>query len=296
MNSNRLLALGLVFGLLQSTAQAQLFRDQMTNAAAWGVNASGSDRQITFNYDYGSIGIPEAPNSQPGDAATRGVRLEANLTSGTVNFFTIYPLGQNFTGSYQLRFDAWMNYGTSGTTEFLGGGIGYNNISADVNSGAQFIATGDGGSTADWRALKNGFYVTTDSAYAGGSRNNTAPYYTSFLPSVNGSVAGAPGFQWITWEFNVNGNDVSIYIEKPDKSRLLLIQYDKTDTSDGSPGATTDGNISIFYADFFTSIASPAGSTFGLVDNVLVTAIPEPGAGAIALCGLGMLWLVRRRR
>jgi len=274
-----------------------LFRDQMTNAAAWGVNASGTDRAITFNYDYSANSIPEAPNSEPGDAPTRGVRLEANLVSGTVNFFTLYPLGQNFTGSYKLRFDAWMNYGTSGTTEFLGGGIGYNGTSADVNSGAQFIATGDGGSTADWRALKDGFYVTTDSAYAGGSRNNTAPYYTSFLPSVNGSVAGAPGFQWITWEFGVVGNQVSIYIEKPDKSRLLLITYDKTDTSDGSGGATTDGNISLFYADYFTSIASPPGSTFGLIDNVIVTAIPEPGVTALAaLGGLGLLSLARRRR
>jgi hypothetical protein len=112
---------------------------------------------------------------------------------------------------------------------------------------------------------------------------------------VNGSVAGAPGFQWITWEFNVSNNIVSIFIEKPDKSRLLLIQYDKTDTSDGSNGATTDGNISIFYADFFTSIASPAGSTFGLVDNVIVTAIPEPSVGVLTLFGVGLTWLSRRR-
>lgn len=295
MKPVRYLLVGGLVAFFGAATNAQLFRDQMTNAAAWGVNASGSDWAVTFNYDYSANGIPEAPNSLPGDAATRGARLEANLVSGTMNFFTIYPLGQNFSGSWQLRFDAWMNYGTSGTTEFLGGGIGYNGTSADVNSGAQFIATGDGGSTADWRALKNGFYVTTDSAYAGGSRNNTAPYYTSFLPSVNGSVAGSPGFQWITWEFNVVGNDVSIYIEKPDKSRLLLIQYDKTYTGDGSSGATTDGNISIFYADFFTSIASPPGSTFGLVDNVLVTAIPEPGAIGLMLCGLGMMWVARRR-
>jgi hypothetical protein len=288
---------GAVVGLLAGSASAQvLFQDQMNNAAAWGVNASGTDYAATFNYDYSANGIPEAPHSLPGDVATRGLKMEANISSGTVQFFTAYPLGQNFTGTYRLRFDAWMDYGTSGTTEFLGGGIGYNNTSADVNSGAQFIVTGDGGSTADWRALKDGFYVSTGSSYPAGSLNNSASYYTSFLPSVNGSIAGAPGKQWVTWEFNVQGNDVSIFIEKPDGSRLLLISYDKTDTSDGSSGATTDGNISLYYADFFTSIASPAGSTFGLIDNVIVT-VPEPGTISLALLGgLGMLFLARRRK
>jgi hypothetical protein len=109
---------------------------------------------------------------------------------------------------------------------------------------------------------------------------------------VNGSIAGSPGLQWITWEFNVAGNDVSIYIEKPNKDRLLLINYDKT-----TPNvATTDGNISLFYADFFTSVAAPAGSTFGLIDNVLVSQIPEPTAGALGLLGTGVLLLIWRRK
>jgi hypothetical protein len=268
----------------------------MNNGAAWGVNASGSDYQVTFNYDYGANGIPEAPHGFLGDVATRGVRLEANLTSATVNFFTIYPSGQNFTGSYQLRFDAWMNYGTSGTTEFMGGGIGYNNTSADLLSGAQFIATGDGGSAADWRALKDGFYVSTAASYPAGSLNNTAAYYTAFLSSVNGSIAGTPGLQWVTWEFNVDGNNVSVFVEKPGGARLELISYDKTNTADGSTGATTDGNISLYYADFFTSVASPAGSTFGLIDNVIVTPIPEPSTLTLTLFGgLGMMLVLRRR-
>jgi len=296
MKTKLLLALGTaVLGLFLNppAAAQQLFRDEMTNGSGWSANGTAAgDWLYTFNYDYSANGIPEAPHTLPGDAPTRGVKLEANLTSGTVNYFTLYPVGQNFTGSHQLRFDAWMSYGTSGTTEFLGGGIGYDGVTADVASGAQFIVTGDGGSTADWRALKNGFYVTDNTAYAGGSRNNSAAYYTSFLPSVNGSIAGAPGFQWITWEFNVAGNEVSIYIEKPNGDRLLLIAYDKT-----TPNvATTDGNISLFYADFFTSIASPAGSTFGLIDNVIVSEIPEPAGGVLALLGAGLLGLIRRRK
>jgi len=271
-----------------------LYQDQMNNGAGWGVNGSaGNDWQYTFDYDYSANGIPEAPNSQVGDAATRGVKMEANLTSGTAQFFTLYPLGQNFTGPHQLRFDAWMNYGTSATTEFLGGGIGYDGVTADVASGAQFIATGDGGSSADYRALKDGFYVSTGASYPAGSLNASATYYTDFLPSVNGSFAGTPGFQWVTWEFNVDGNLVTIYLEKPDASRLLLISYDPF-----TPNvATTDGNISLFYADFFTSISATPESNFGLIDNVVVNVIPEPSTFALALLGgMGMFFVVRRRK
>jgi len=257
------------------TSQAQIvFQDQMNNGATWGTNASaGGDHAATFNYDYSADIIPEAPNSQGGDDATRGVKLEANLVLPTGGeFFTLYPTGQNFTGSYQLRFDAWMNFGSSATTEFLGGGIGYNSLDFDLTSGAQAIATGDGGSGSDWRAFKDGFYVPGADMTAG-TRQGSEPYYADFLPSTNGSIAGSPGLQWITWEFEVVGNGVTITIEKPDGSRLELISYDKTDTSDGSTGATTDGNISLFYADFFSSVADSNDAPFGIIDNVIVSNI-----------------------
>ena len=67
---------------------------------------------------------------------------------------------------------------------------------------------------------------------------------------------GRPGFQWITWDIAVSGDIVTINIKKPDASRLLIVQYDKTDTSDGSAGVSTDGNISLFYADFFDSVST----------------------------------------
>lgn len=248
------------FTLSITQVSAQLFQDQMNNGGNWGVNDNGNaDFLTTFNYDYSANGIPEAPNSQGGDAATRGLKMEANIVNGAGSFFTVYPTGQNFAGSYQLRFDAWMSFGTSGTTEFLGGGIGYNSLDADLTSGAQAIATGDGDSTNDWRA----FY---DDTYFPLGDGNAAPY-VDFLPSVNGSVAGSPGLQWITWEFNVLEGDVSIFIEKPDLSRLELIS--------ATPTESMDGNISLFYADFFTSVGFPTADTFGLIDAVVVNAIPS---------------------
>ena len=92
-----------------SAAQGELFRDQMNNGATWGINQSPDlDSLATFNFNYSTVGIPEAPHTRIGDVATRGVKLEANNGDGNAAaaFFTLYPIGQNFTGSYWLRFDA----------------------------------------------------------------------------------------------------------------------------------------------------------------------------------------------
>ncbi len=301
----------IALGIMFSTPgwAATLFQDQMINAGAWGINSSSLENKVTFNYDYSADGIPEAPNSQGADEANRSVKLESNLVLPTAaEYFTIYPLGENFTGNYQLRFDAWMNYdaeGGEGTTEFLGGGIGYDNVTADIASGAQTMATGDGGSSNDWRAFKSPpqFFID-DADMAAGTHQGSDPYYADFLTAVappaaqgQGAVtsrAGSPGFQWITWELNVVGNQVSVNIEKPNGDRLLIVKYDKTDTSDGSAGVETDGNISLFYADFFSSVSPTPARQFGLIDNVVVSEIPEPAT--LMLLGLGALSLVLLRR
>lgn len=281
--------------------------DQMSDGTNWGVNSS-ADVLATFGYDYSADGIPEAPNSMLGDVATTGLKAEANLTSGAGNYFTAYPMGQNFTGPHQLRFDAWMNWevGAGSSTEFLGGGIGYDGVTADVASGVQAIATGDGGSSNDWRAFKSPpqFFIP-DADMAGGDHNASIPYYADFLPAgvappedqeqpvEGGSNAGSPGFQWITWVFTSYGNGlVTIDIEKPDLSTLRIVTVDALDTSDGSNGATYEGNISLFYADFFTSL-NTSGYNFGVFDNVYVTDVPEPGA--LLLIGLAGLLMIRRR-
>ncbi len=122
------------------------------------------------------------------------MKTEANLASpGTLEAITLYPLGENFAGNYQLRFDAWTNYDadervngdSAGTTEFLGGGVGYDNVTADVASGAQLIATNDGGSGSDWRTFKSPpqFFVSA-AAMEAGDRNGATAYYSDFLPGV----------------------------------------------------------------------------------------------------------------
>lgn len=280
-------------------------RDQMNSGAGWGVNGT-ADVATTFGYNYAQLGIPEAPNSELGDAPTTGLKAEANLSSGTLSVLTAYPVGQNFTGTYQLQFDAWMNYewAAGSSTEFLGGGVGYDGVTADAASGAQLIATGEGGSASDWRALKSPpqFFVGA-AEMTGGTRQGSDPYYADFFPAVappdeegfDGaalSTAGSPGYQWVTWVItNVNGV-VTFDLVKPDNSSLRIVTLDCNDTSDGSNGCTSDGNISLVYADFFTSV-NASGFNFGLFDNVLVTDVPEPTS--LALLSLGALAFIRRR-
>lgn len=300
--------MGLSLAASLSSAEATvLFQDQMTTASAWNVNSSSADYKTTFAYDYSADGIPEAPNSQVGDMATSGLKVEANLDSVVAGeYLTAYPMGQNFTGTYQLRFDAWMNFAIDGggTTEFLGGGIGYDNVTADIASGVQAIATGEGGSSNDWRAFKSPpqFFIP-DADMAAGTHQGADPYYADFLPAVappvsqgqaaGTSVAGSPGFQWITWQFTVSGSTVLVDIEKPGGDTLRIVDIDCNDISDGSGGCGTDGNISLFYADFFSSVASDPDLQFGLYDNVVVTDVPEPAS--IVLMTVGGLMMLRRR-
>jgi len=78
-----------------------------------------------------------------------------------------------------------------------------------------------------------------------------------------------------------------MFIEKPDNSRLQLTSFAST---------VTDGNVRLTYADYFTSLGLPASETFGLVDNVVVSAIPEPTTMALVLIGGAGLLLRSRRR
>ncbi len=282
-----LAALALAWGSSPSFAQ-ELYRDQMSSGAGWGLNASSLDYIATFGYDYSADAIPEAPNSRVGDTATSGLKMQANLVDGAYSVFTVYPIGQSFSGDYMLRFDAWMNYdaderingGSNGTTEFLGGGIGYDDSSADIGPGAQVLATGDGGSGSDWRAFAEGAFLDA-AEMTGLSRNGTDLYYADFLPGVAppagqvaqtafpAGTAGSPGFQWITFEIRSEGGVASVFIERPDTARLEIAEFN----GDGLRPYTSDGNISLVYADFFSSISPAPAIMFGLIDNVVVSQI-----------------------
>jgi len=311
----RLLIAGVALAAMPMVASAGLFSDNLdaASAANWTLNqGADTDSAQTFGYNYSIDGIPEAPNTTGGNA-TSGLKLESNIVDpAAVNVYSLVPNGQNFTGTHQLRFDFWMNWNTdvngAGTTEFLGGGVGHNGTDFDVTSGAQAIWTSDGGSASDWRAFKDGFFVP-GADMSGGTRQGADPYYSDFIPSEappvdqfqgGVGVAGSPAFKWWTMVISSinpgNGvNQVRMFLENPDTlARLPIATINCNDTSDGSSGCSSEGNISLFYADFFTSVAPDPALQFALIDNVVVDSAPEPAS--LALLGLGGLLALRRRR
>ncbi len=337
MLASTLAAMFVAVVAVPSMAQ-ELYRDQMTDGSTWGMNESSSDNTATFAYDYSADGIPEAPNSLGSDTGTSGVKLESNNTDfsdAQGEFFTLYPVGKNYTGNYTLQFDAWQNYSTSdredaggaGTTEFLGGGIGYDDTSANVGAGHQLISTNEGGSGSDYRGFAGGHFVS-GADMACHSRNATGcgayqvlfPAGSGVPPAVQGQStvdpaenqnrSGSSAFQWFTHTISVSGNIVHHQMTNKDGLTHGILRYDINTIDPPTPGddtvdppiaadpgsiTGTDGNISIFYADFFSSITAHGSQTFGLVDNVVV-AVPEPAS--MLMFGLGSLGLamVRRRR
>src|ERR1043165_1756448 len=126
--SSLLAASSLLAGISAAHGQV-LFSDDFntTNGSDWKVNAlTGFDR-AQFLFDYSTVGIPAAPNS---GGTTIGVRLQANRIGGsTLSGVSISPIGQSFTGDYELRYNLWQNTigpfpaGGSGSTQLTGGGI-----------------------------------------------------------------------------------------------------------------------------------------------------------------------------
>ena len=170
---------------------------------------------------------------------------------------------------------------------------------------------GDGGSGSDYRALKNGFLIANTAMSAGTAtgRNNSDPYYTSFLPGVAPPNAQSPpaglvgppgtaGFQWLTWHIGVQDQAgqkiVRISVEKPGGDTRMIATLNCSDISDTSTGCTTDGNISLGYADLFNGVTARPDLTYGIIDNVHVESIPEPAS--ILLFALSSIGLIARRR
>lgn len=312
----RMLGVACALVIAVSAHGAILFQDNfdVNTSASWNVNMSSADNAATWAYDYSADGIPAAPGG-----GTIGLKLESNIASPTsVEAITLSPAGQYFSGTYQLKFDSWLNApgpfpgGGSGSTEFYTCGIGYDDVTVNrggyTGSGAWFAADGEGGSSRDYRAYKNvgeqfaesGQWFAGTSSVSGGAHNNSDPYYAGFGaldvaatvpvqyaadPNQSGTTyAGTQGFAWHEVTVTVYGTWARWTIDG-----LPIAQLDTT------IGSTfdLDGNISIGYMDIFTSVAAKPWFAFGLVDNLVVTDVPEPSS--VALLALGAIAFLRRR-
>lgn len=273
--------------------------------------AADPDTAAAFGYDYSAMGIPSAPNSVGG--TTRGVQFKANYSDATAAAaaINISPL-QSFTGDYILKFDAWLNQngpfpeGGFGSTEYVTGGVGTTGTSVQKSgtgngTGAWFAVDGEGGSVADFRAYSAGSLATADSGvYAAGvttdSRDNNNTYYHATFPGG----AEAPQFQKDNYAQQTGGLNVGTVGFAWREFVVTKIGDDVTWTLDGLPIATLSDQtfagdkVSVGYWDVFSSISDNPDLSFGVIDNLQVSEVPEPASlSLLALSGLAML---RRRR
>ena len=278
--------------------------DAGTSGSAWTAVLSHADASANFAFDYGTVlGIPSAPNS---GGSTIGMSFLANQSAGVQQGISASPNGQSFTGDFTIRFDLWLNYngplgpvtvGGNGSTQVGSFGWGTSGASAQwagASSSIMFGATGDGGSTFDYRLYKNNALDQTTAPYAGASLNNTAAYYTglfggeaapanqlTLFPGQTGTTQpGALGFRWRDVVIDKVGNTLTWSVDGN-----LIATADTT-------GATLSGD-NIFFGTFDINNGSSTDVNDQLItaiyDNIVVT-IPEPSTAVII--GLGLTVLV----
>jgi hypothetical protein len=267
------------------------------------------------------MGIPAAP----GGNSTSGLRLIANQNpnttgggvTGVFSGLSVSPLGQSFTGNYTLRFHAWQNApgpfpaGGAGSTQMTGGGIGAATTTPQFPggtiNGVYFAASGEGGTTVDYRAY-NGTTLQSDTSgvYAAGnatgSTNNSNSYYSQFgnvsppaaqtalypTQQTGTTAAGTQAFAWRQWDIVKTGNIVTWSVDG-----LLIATLDIT----SRPLQGDNIFLGQFDINATTTDAAGRGLLFGVIDNVIVfTPVPEPASllGVVAIGFGGLTWLRRR--
>ncbi len=235
--------------------------------------------EVTFAFDYSTLGIPEAPNSTSG--GTTGVIMRANNPpgggTGATSAVQIVPIGLGMNlpdKDYRVTADLWMNAngplpgGGTGSTQAFMFGVGFNALPGPSAiqigniSGTYFTITGEGGSGTDVRSFTNDGF-NAPGINQGPSNNTSDAYYTDIFPGnievtllpVQGGVDNqvgltAPGqmaFAWHELKIEKVGTQVDFYVDD------LLIASD-TD-------ADIEGNVMLGYGDYFSSVSdAPSGA------------------------------------
>lgn len=265
------------------------------HTANWTVNASAGTHPVNVFFDYSTIGIPSAPNA---GGTTRGLKLQANTVGNVLGGVSVSPIGQSFTGNYRLHFELWMNFngplngGGNGTTQFGGAGVGVTGATAQWSGaaaleGVWFAWTGEGGTTADYRAYSaiSNNYVPASGVYAAGTsttpvdvRNASHSYYSGFggktapaaqlaayAQQAGSTPVGTLGFTWLDVTVTKSGN---------------LITWAVNGTAFATVNATAiplSTNILFNFFDLNATTSTDPNAPallFALVDNVRVEVVP----------------------
>jgi len=299
--------------ILFSTAHATIvYADDLSTNAGFTVVAD-ADTSAIFGYDYSADGIPSAPNG----TGTTGLKLQANIANGVASeIAAVHTLGFSNT-PYRVTFDAWVNFSLANvsSTEFIGGGVGHNGTTAGRN-GASILATGDGGSSRDYRLYRDaseqffasGSYGPTLASNNGSDAAISAVFLGQGAPAAQGqtgtSDAGDLAFEWATFQIDVdpNGSIAGTTADKGTAKFTLTssssgnsIVIGTIDNSSGAAVVGMEGNFSLIYADLFSSVAVDTNLQFGLYDNVVIETVPEPSS-SIMLALSAIVVGMRRKR
>ena len=248
------------FVLTVSTLHAQsvLLRDQMSGSnfrilSTGDLTPPNTDPDIDvrfgFNYETGTVGegygdypasIPEAPNTQPGDAPRTGLYMAANVQDpANLSVVAALPLNPNnpaqlfqVSGDYTVQVDVWLNFEKGSATATEVGGIYVGHDGTAVQRGAGFTATGDGDAASDYPLYKNNAVQTIASGQYNpviASTNHADPYFANELLDNDVGVALEPddgqglsqistytggagilGFRWATMTIDVRPNEIGV--------------------------------------------------------------------------------------
>lgn len=290
-----------------SNADAQVFTSGLDNGDGWSIIAD-EDTAYTFGFDYSPYGIPAAPNGSD----TLGLKMEANIVEpGAAAAVSAYPNDLDLSGQYQVQFDFWLNYNSSGgTTEFGGASVGFDPSKGATLDGASFMGDTDGDSARDYSLYKNATELRIDMGdeafYAIASQNNTDPALEAQFPGQTTPAAqgaapfdptnvivtapnGTLGYAWHTMTIDVDSDAGT--------ARFAIDGFEigTVDSNIGDPVNLT-GPFALTFADFFSSVSTKPEFSFGVFDNVVVTQVPEPSSITLSLLALLGLCRYRRRR
>jgi hypothetical protein len=313
---NLLAAALLAIALAPSTGLAQFFFEnfEIDPSANWTLNNGPSDAAANFFFDYSTVGIPKSPSSALADG-TRGLKLQANLSNGIFSGMSVSPTGKSFTGNYKLRFDWWANFngpfpaGGSGSTNLSTFGVGTSGTTPQWPGGVQdsvwFAATGDGGSTADWRAYSTAAgtsYPDGSPVYEFATRNHSNLFFTGFgghaapaaqlalFPQQSGSTfIGTAGMAWHDVVIEMS-HDFEVVTWRVDGVLMATIDLN-TVTLGGS-------NVFFGHSDINATSSTDVNDgnlLFTLIDNIRV--VPEPSGLVLwAVAASALIASGRRKR
>jgi hypothetical protein len=317
----------LLTALVAGHASAALLSDDFNTAASAAnyvaVSTDPTSSFATFAYDYSAMGIPSAPNS---GGSTIGVKLDAN--NGAPNApegLTLHTLA-SFSGDYRVTFDGWLNAngpfpdGGSGSTNYLSAGVGgdgtTNNFVANTGVGGWTAVNGENGSGIDYR-LYNGATLqgVASAQYAAGTaanaRNGLNGYYDQFggidvsnLP-VQGANNGGPAQQNGTsflGSFGMDWHEVELVVDADGGTGgAASMQWSidglvigTLDSGLAGNAFSTNGRVTLGYSDPTTNGSDNPALSFALIDNLEITAIPEPTT-LVLVFSIALMAVTRRQ-